>query len=222
MTYNPLKTTLFRNRVCPFVQRVSIALEETKMNYDTFDIDPKNKPDWYKTINPQLKVPALRLPNGTSLVESALIVDYISEVHPEAFLYPLNPLDKYKVRLFGVQVTEKLVPLTYRILTVDDGAPSVEHREKVLDILKLANDKLNENSNEGPYFLGEQYSVADLLLSTFAYRTEIFSKLRGDTFENIKGLERYYVWKEAVSNRPSFIKTIAPFEVFKEAYEGSK
>ena len=41
-----------------------------------------------KAINPLLQVPALELPNGTLMTESAAILIYLSEIYPEANLAP--------------------------------------------------------------------------------------------------------------------------------------
>ncbi|KAJ2013317.1 Glutathione S-transferase omega-1, partial [Coemansia sp. S680] len=62
--------TLYSYALCPYAQRAVRAFNIAKVPYVVEEIDLKNKPDWYHLVNPQLKVPALRTPDGTILIES--------------------------------------------------------------------------------------------------------------------------------------------------------
>jgi glutathione S-transferase len=42
----------------------------------------QNKPDWYKDINPETKVPALTV-EGQNIAESLVIIEYINDRFPE-------------------------------------------------------------------------------------------------------------------------------------------
>jgi maleylacetoacetate isomerase len=52
----------------------------------------------YKAINPQGRVPALELDDGTILIQSPAILEYLDEVYPEPALLPSDPVSRAKVR----------------------------------------------------------------------------------------------------------------------------
>src|SRR5215207_2832909 len=71
-----------------------IALEEAAAEYEARFIDEdagEQRRPAYRRINPRGKVPALRLPDGTVLVENIAIQTYIARTHPEAGLLPTHP-----------------------------------------------------------------------------------------------------------------------------------
>jgi glutathione S-transferase len=71
-----------------------IALEEAGAEYDAKFVDEdagEQHTDAYRRINPRGKVPALRLADGTVLVENIAIQTYIAHTHPDAKLLPGDP-----------------------------------------------------------------------------------------------------------------------------------
>lgn len=76
------KITFYNALICPYAQRAAIALKEVGADYETINIDLQNKPDWYKDVNPELKVPALTV-EGQNLAESLVIIEYINDRFPE-------------------------------------------------------------------------------------------------------------------------------------------
>ena len=55
------------------------------------------KPE-YRAVNPQMRVPALRLDSGELLTQSLAIIEYLDEVHREPPLLPRDPVERAKVR----------------------------------------------------------------------------------------------------------------------------
>ena len=51
---------LISHKLCPYVQRAVIALNEKGVPFERIDIDLANKPDWFLKISPLGKVPVLR------------------------------------------------------------------------------------------------------------------------------------------------------------------
>ena len=82
---------------CPFCGRVRIALAEKAIPYEPVEIDLGNKPEWLYELNPLGKVPVLQ--NGFALPESAVILEYLDERHPERPLLPTDTGDRARARL---------------------------------------------------------------------------------------------------------------------------
>ena len=71
-----------------------IALEEAGARYDTRFVNEdagEHRTEAYLRVNPRGKVPALRLADGSVLVENVAIQTYVARTHPEAGLLPDDP-----------------------------------------------------------------------------------------------------------------------------------
>jgi glutathione S-transferase len=86
------KLRLISHRLCPYVQRAVIVLDEKGAAFEREDIDLGNKPEWFLKLSPLGKVPLLTVEeNGRTEVifESAVIAEYLDEtieprLHPQA------------------------------------------------------------------------------------------------------------------------------------------
>jgi maleylacetoacetate isomerase len=94
--------------------RVRIALNLKGIRYDTIGVSlPKEinlKPD-YQAINPQMRVPSLKLDSGDILTQSLAIIDYLDEVHPQPPLLPRDPIARAKVRAVAQAIACDIHPL---------------------------------------------------------------------------------------------------------------
>jgi glutathione S-transferase len=89
----PLK--LISHKLCPYVQRAVIALNEKGVPFERVDIDLANKPDWFLKISPLGKVPVLvmrsEVDDEVALFESNVICEYIEDTQGGARLHPQVP-----------------------------------------------------------------------------------------------------------------------------------
>src|ERR1700727_1234379 len=93
MTNEPsTKLTLISHKLCPYVQRVAIALTEKSLPFTRVDIDLAAKPGWFLAISPLGKTPVLKVDDG-AIFESAVILEYLEDTH-EPRLHPADPLDR--------------------------------------------------------------------------------------------------------------------------------
>ncbi len=65
--------------ICPFVQRVTAALEAKKIPYEIEYISLSDKPEWFLELSPNGQVPLMLTENGTALFESDAIIEYIED-----------------------------------------------------------------------------------------------------------------------------------------------
>jgi glutathione S-transferase len=71
---------------------VRIALAEKGLDYETIEIDLRNRPEWIYELNASGKVPVLD--DGFVLPESAVIMEYLDEVYPNHPLLPGGPKER--------------------------------------------------------------------------------------------------------------------------------
>src|SRR5438477_8123640 len=92
---------LISHKLCPYVQRAVIALNEKDVPFERVDIDLADKPDWFLKLSPLGKVPVLvvRSDEGeVALFESNVICEYIEDTQGGAKLHPQDPLQRAQHR----------------------------------------------------------------------------------------------------------------------------
>jgi maleylacetoacetate isomerase len=83
--------------------RVRIALALKKLEAEQAFVHlvrnggEQNAPS-YRAINPQGRVPALELDDGSILIQSPAILEYLEEIYPTPALLPSDPVARAKVR----------------------------------------------------------------------------------------------------------------------------
>jgi maleylpyruvate isomerase len=96
--------------------RVRIALNLKGLPYNsvpvhlTRDGGEHKRPD-FQAINPQMRVPALALSNGDTLVQSLAIIEYLDETFPDPPLLPADAVQRARVRAVAQIVACDIHPL---------------------------------------------------------------------------------------------------------------
>ena len=74
-----------------------IALAEKGIEYETVEIDLRDRPHWLLELNPPR--PRAVLDDGFVLPESEVIMEYLEELLPEPALLPADPAARARARL---------------------------------------------------------------------------------------------------------------------------
>jgi glutathione S-transferase len=88
---------LYANSLSPFVRKVRLVLYEKAVEFDTVEIERGSQRDELLSINPRGEVPAL-VDGETVVSGSALICDYLEDVHPRPALLPSSPAARARCR----------------------------------------------------------------------------------------------------------------------------
>jgi len=152
-----------------------IALEEAGADYEAMRVnfaDNEQRKPQYLAINPKGRVPALVTDRGI-LTETPAILVYISQTHPKARLAPLeDPFALARLQSFNSYLCSTVhVAHAHggRGSRWADEASSLEDMKRKVPHNVAACFELIEGSMvQGPWVMGEQYSVADAYLFTVA------------------------------------------------------
>jgi glutathione S-transferase len=181
-----------------------VILEEAGASYERCDVDTAQGEELaaaYLAINPRGQSPALQLDDGSVVTESAAIVLHLAECHPEAGLLPAAGSSEraalYRWLFFAAaNLYEGVLRLYYSDRYTADPtqveAVQAAARSYVDDMWSLVADAIGE----GPFFLGQNYSVLDPYLLMLTNWHEDPAAL----FAAHPGLERLCV---AVRARPA-------------------
>lgn len=152
--------------------RVRIALNLKGLSYDTMPVHlvkegGKHKTPEYRAVNPQMRVPALVLSNGDTLIQSLAIIEYLDEVFPDPALMPKDAIDRAQVRAVSQIIACDIHPLN------NSGTLAylrkLGHDQTVIDEwyvswVTAGFEAVEALLQPGPYAFGSHVSVADLCL----------------------------------------------------------
>ena len=132
-----------------------------------------NKKPEYRAINPQMRVPALKLDSGEILTQSLAIIEYLDEIHPDPPLLPREPAARAKVRAMAqliacdIHPLNNIGPLRYlkNELGHDQAAIDAWYHHWILQGF----DALETVLAVGPYAFGNAVTLADLCLVPQVY-----------------------------------------------------
>lgn len=122
----------------------------------------------YIARNPQGLVPALEV-DGAVLTQSLAIIEYLEERFPEPPLLPADPLERARVRAFGLAVACDIHPVqNLRVLRMlrarglDQAGVDGWAREVIESGLEACSRLIADRT--GPFCFGEAVTLADIVL----------------------------------------------------------
>ncbi len=193
-------------KLCPFVQRSTITLEEKRIPYTIDYIDLSAKPAWFLELSPTGKVPILLVDDDagrqTVLFESAVINEYLDDV-TEGSLFPADPLAKAQQRAMIEFASLALV---------DQWKLSVSSDEAEVGKLALElNRKLArfEQHVVGPFYAGETFSLLDAATTPLLLRTGWLQEMMPE-LDLFAGVPKVQAWLAAATARPSVQRSAVP------------
>jgi glutathione S-transferase len=167
-------------------------------------------PDFIAT-SPRGLVPALshRTVDGAERIvwESLPAAEYVDQVFGDGSLMPTDPYEKAMVQIWCEHCTNRIQKQFYSALMAQDLAQRDEHLQQYYTECRALADAMSE---EGPFFLGDRFSMVEVVLAPFWQRMlwvgEHYIQL---TFpENDGGFERLHAWWKATCARPSVAATL--------------
>jgi glutathione S-transferase len=167
----------------PYVRRVAIVLMRLGLPFEHRPISLFRHIEEFSAVNPLLKAPTLVADDGTILVDSTLIIDYVATLAPDARpLAPRAPRARLRAtRLIGLAlvVCEKAVQFHYER---ELRPPEKRHEPWVARVrgqLFAALDALELEINGGKGWLFEdRMMLADITLATaFAFTQNYLADL---------------------------------------------
>ncbi|MDO8434879.1 MAG: glutathione S-transferase family protein [Candidatus Binatus sp.] len=178
---------LYDYLICPYGQKVRIALAEKALSYELVTVDLRlnehRKPDFLR-LNLFGRVPVL-VDDDTTVYDSTVINEYLEDEYPEPPLFPAIGMSAMRARArlledfadssFTPQVGQLIVEVSKPEAERDQNRVQRLHQtvERVLDYL---NHELRGNN-----FLAGDFSVADI---GFAPRMLVLSELGIDVAAN--------------------------------------
>jgi glutathione S-transferase len=145
-----MSITLYHADTCPYCVRTRLVLDGKGVEYESVDVDLRNKPPWLREMNPRNRVPVIR--NGdVVLSESEALDEYVDELYPDPPMMPPDPAGRAWVRILMRRFEDVSDPY-YAVRRGERGAEE-ELRSKLAMIEELL--------SATPYLAGPAYTLAD-------------------------------------------------------------
>lgn len=220
----PLK--LYSGWFCPFVQRAWIVLEEKQLPYQYIEVNPYHKPESLLSLNPRGLVPTLEY-DQKPLYESTVLCEFLEEAYPEHTprLQPRDPYERARTRIWTDYVGSRIIPAFHRFLQFQGDEAGL--KEKQVEFLNHLKEFTREMHAEGPYFLGSDFSLIDVVIAPWATRLWVFDHFKGGSGipaegeggEDEETWKRWRKWLSAVEERRSVRETLSEREYYLPIYQ---
>ncbi len=194
---------------------VQALLEELDLDYELVHLDfdaGDHKQKAYTDINPLGQVPTLVLPDGSVMTESAAMLIYLCDLHPESGLAP-SPTFALRAKFLrwmmllssGVYIANLRCYHPEDFTSADDPEPVREVGERHLtERWAVVEDALEPG---GPWLLGETYSAADIYAMMIAHWAP-------DTVANFERFPHLKRLCDGVRCRPAVARILPQHDAF--------
>lgn len=169
--YEP-EVTLYRDQAawCPYCEKVWLQLEEKRIPYVIKKVPLRcygDKPAWFRGVNPSGGLPVATI-KGKTLAESNDIMFSLESAYPSH--NPLIPTEEDKKALCNdlLRLERRVFGCWFQWLT-SYSFPGLNSQEKEMDSLLKEVDTALKISG-GPYFLGDYFSIVDVMFTPFLER----------------------------------------------------
>lgn len=189
-------------------QAVRIALEEAGAPYELIRVDfaaGQQRTPEYLAVNPKGRVPALATPHGT-LTETPALLAYVAQSFPEARLAPTDAYGFARLQEFHsylastVHIAHAHRPRASRWADEPEAQAAMQ-RKVPQNMTECFNLIETHYLGDGPWVMGEQYTVADGYLFT------IGSWLRSDGVD-IAQFPKVHAHTQRMLQRPAVQKAL--------------
>jgi len=152
----------------PFVRRVAVTLNHYHMPFTRNPLSIFRNAAEVQKINPLLRVPALILEGGETLIDSHAIIDHLDEMAgPARALTPRHGPERRHVLqtvYLAAGLAEKVVQLFFERLNHADAALSKDWEKRLLSQINTTLEKLEHDCGT-PWFFDNRMTQADVTIA---------------------------------------------------------
>jgi len=153
---------LYSDPQCPNSHRTRIVLQEKELPVDCVELEPDNLPEDFMAINPYGKLPTV-IDRDVVFFEAQVVNEYLDERYPHPPLKPGSPAERAQMRLAVLRIEEELYPLYFNLIRV-------KKKTEPMRKFKTYLESLNGYLERQIYFVGENYSLADITMAPILWR----------------------------------------------------
>lgn len=198
---------LIGSKTSPFVRKVRVLLAEKQLPHEFVEDSAWNADTKVPSYNPLNKVPALRLDDGESIYDSAVIAEYLDGISGGEYL-PRPPAERARVKCheaLGDGIADAAIT-AFLERKRDAARQDAAWITRQMDKVNMGISSLASTLGSKPYLGGLQMNLGDIACACGLFWVEFrMPELRWrDQYPNLKA------WAERMESRPSFAATKPP------------
>ena len=192
--------TLFSDPRDHYSHRVRMVLCEKGVSVDIVSVDPDDRPDELRQINPYNTLPTL-LDRDLVLYQSTVIMEYLDERFPHPPLLPVYPVARAQSKLLMHRI-EKDWSSAVDLLMSGSGKDKTrnEFRESLAGIAPIFDDR--------KFFMNEEFSLVDCCVAPILWRLPAIDISLPE--KQTKSMQRYM---NDMFSREAFIDSLTESEL---------
>lgn len=196
--------TLFSDPRDHYSHRVRMVLCEKGVSVDVVSVDPDDRPDELRQINPYNTLPTL-LDRDLVLYQSTVIMEYLDERFPHPPLLPVYPVARAQSKLLMHRI-EKDWSSAVDLLMSGSGKDGLvdktrnELRESIAGIAPIFDDR--------KFFMNEEFSLVDCCVTPILWRLPAIDISLPE--KQTKSMQRYM---NDMFSREAFIDSLTESEL---------
>jgi RNA polymerase-associated protein len=157
---------LYSDSHCPDSHRTRIVLAEKELPVTTVEVEPENLTAEFLELNPYGKLPTV-IDRDIVFFESSVVNEYLDERYPHPPLKPGSPSERAQMRMAVLQLERE-------VYTLYDEIQNPRKKKDAVKKLAAYLSSLNTYLARQEYFIGEQYTLADVALAPILWRLSSF------------------------------------------------
>jgi glutathione S-transferase len=177
-------------KICPFVQRVTAALEARSIPYKIEYISLSNPPDWFSGISPNAQVPLLITESGAVLFESDAIVEYLDEAYGPMQV-GVSPEQHAIDRAWSYQASKHYLVQCGAMRSSDEGTLASRTQD-----LGKAFARVESALENGPFFHGQSLGNVDISWLPLLHRAAIIEQ--HTSYDFLEEFPKVKAWQSAL------------------------
>ena len=196
--------TLFSDPRDHYSHRVRMVLCEKGVSVDIVDVDPDDRPDELRQINPYNTLPTL-LDRDLVLYQSNVIMEYLDERFPHPPLLPVYPVARAQSKLLMHRIEKDWSSAVDLLMSGSGKAGLVdktrnELRESIAGIAPIFDDR--------KFFMNEEFSLVDCCVAPILWRLPAIDISLPE--KQTKSMQRYM---NDMFSRETFIDSLTESEL---------
>lgn len=170
------ENTFFANDICPYCQRVSLALAASDFNYNYHSVDFTGDLAWIERISPLRKVPVLLIEQG-AIFESSAIIRYVNASQNYFLANPDSFTDAMMLSWFSF--IDHIHDLARRYFTTSDITNYLVLKKKIQDSFFI----LTKGAGENFWRMREESPIIYIYMKPLIFLMEILDRYGGGGFD---------------------------------------
>ena len=212
---------LYGFAVSNYYNMVKFALLEKGIAFEEVTATPSQEAA-YTARSPMGKVPCIETPQGC-LSETAAILEFLEDSHPEPRLLPTDAFERAKVRelMHGVELYIELQARRHFRHVFFGEARSQTAVDEVRPVVENGLRALRQLMGKGPWICGGQFTLADIFAyHTFGYAAMAMNAIYGwDIVAEVPGLKEILA---RIGERPAARRVDADQQAALQAFMAQK